>query len=178
MVFIVTQIFVLIAILIVLYLLTWFLPTDSPWSPWWSTSTEVSREIGRLARITKRDIFYELGSGTGTTIVTIVKEFGATAVGVESSKSRIWWSKMKAKKNNIPRDKVTFLRKDFFSVDLSPASVVYLYLVPRVITKLKKKLVKELKPGTRVISYIYPISYLPLVRHDKIQKIYVYKIKS
>jgi hypothetical protein len=183
MLFIISQLFFLIVILTLLYLLTWFLPTDSPWAPWWSTSAEVSRRLGKLVKIKKGDIFYELGSGTGTTIFIIAKEFGARVVGIESDWSRVIWSRfkfstMKPWDNEAinHRDTVTILQKSFFDVDLSPATIVYLYLVPRVIKKLQPKLLKELKPGTKVVSYIYQIDYLPLVIKDEMQQLYVYKI--
>jgi precorrin-6B methylase 2 len=175
MIFIITQTILLLIILLILYLLTWFLPKDSPWSPWWATSTEVSTIIGKLAKISKKDVFYELGSGTGTTVTVIAKEFGIHAVGIESSKSRVWWSNIKAKRNGVSKD-VSFVQKDFFKVDLSPASIVYLYLVPRVIEKLEQKLLKELKPGTKVISYIYPIPYLKQLKHNSKQQLFLYKI--
>src|SRR3989344_5740768 len=99
MYFIVSQTIILIIIFFLLWLITWFLPTDSPWSPWWATSTQVARRICRLAGLNKKDVFYELGSGTGTMAVVAAKEFGARVVGIESSKSRIWWSVRKVKRN-------------------------------------------------------------------------------
>lgn len=184
---IVSQAFTLLIIFFLLYVLTWFLPTDSPWTPWWTTSTAVAQKICKLSKLGKKDVFYELGSGTGTTVIVAAKEFGARAVGIESSKSRVWWSRMKAKRNGVSEN-VTFLQKDFFTVSLSspatlslarrasPPTVVYLYLVPRVIKKLKPKLLKELKPGTKVISHMYEIDYLPLLKEDNNLQLYVYKI--
>jgi SAM-dependent methyltransferase len=174
---IITEVVIFIIIIGLLYLLTWFLPTDSPWAPWWTTSLEKSRALCKLIRLGRRDVFYELGSGTGTTTVVVAKEFGAKVIGIESSKSRIWWSRMKAKRNGVSNN-LTFLQKDFFAVDLSPASVVYLYLVPRVIYKLKPKLLKELKPGTKVASLIYRIDYLPLLKKDEREQLYIYEIPS
>ena len=181
MFFIITQTIVLLIILFLLYLLTWFLPTDSPWSFWWTTNTEVSREIGKLAKVTKKDVFYELGSGTGTTVCVIAKEFGAKCVGIESDWSRVQWSKLKIfvqkQFSNLAIEQlndIKILKKSFYDVSLSPATVVYLYLVPRVIKNLKPKLLKELKPGTKVISYVYEIEYLKLVKKDEERQLYLY----
>lgn len=174
--FFLTQTIVLLLIFVLLYLLTWFLPTDSPWAPWWATSKEKSRALCKLLKLGKKDVFYELGSGTGTTLIVAAKEFGANVVGIESSVTRVWWSKLKSTIQQC--NNLTILRKDFFTVDLSPATVVYLYLVPRVIKKLKPKLLEELKPGTRVASYIYEIDYLPLVANDNKQQLYIYMIPS
>jgi ribosomal protein L11 methylase PrmA len=169
------QLITFLIIIGLLYLLTWFLPTDSPWAPWWTTSKEKSRLLCKMLKLGKKDIFYELGSGTGTTLSVAAKEFGAKTVGIESDALRVWWAKQKIKRLRVT-DKVSILKQDFFSIDLSPATVVYLYLVPRVITKLKPKLMKELKPGTRVVSYIYPIDYLPLVSENSNEQLYVYSI--
>ncbi len=123
MFFIISETLLLLIVLGLLYLITWFLPTDSPWAPWWSTSTEKSRALCRLAKLGKKDTLYELGSGTGTTLAVAAKEFGATCVGIESDRSRVWWAHQKMKRYGIS-DRVTLLQKDFFAVDLSPAYVV------------------------------------------------------
>jgi|WetSurMetagenome_2_1015567.scaffolds.fasta_scaffold224524_2 hypothetical protein len=187
MVFIITQTIILLIIIGLLYLLSWFLPTDSPWAPWWTTSKEKSKKLCKLLKLDKKDNFYELGSGTATTLCVAAKSFGVTCVGIESSKSRVWWSRRKVKRLGLS-EKVAIIQKDFFNVDLSlPASastalqagsatVVYLYLVPRVIKKLKPKLLKELKPGTKVASLVYKIDYLPLVAENKKEQLYIYKI--
>lgn len=174
--FIITQTIVFLLILVLLYLLTWFLPTDSPWAPWWATSKKKSRALCKLLKLGEKDVFYELGSGTGTTIAIAAKGYGATAVGIESSKTRVWWSRLKTKIQQC--NNVTILRDDFFCVNLSPATVVYLYLVPRVINKLKPKLLKELKPGTKVVSYVYKIDYLPLIKKDEKERLFIYRIPS
>lgn len=177
MYFIISQSLILLIVLFLLYILTWFLPTDSPWAPWWTTSKEKSRALCKLLKLNKKDVFYELGSGTGTTLIVAAKEFGANTVGIESSVTRVWYSKLKA--NLLAGLKnVKILRKDFFTVDLSPASVVYLYLVPRVIKKIKPKLLKELKPGTKVASYMYEIDYLPLFTEDEKEQLFIYQIPN
>jgi predicted RNA methylase len=176
--FIAVQIFVLLVILGLLYLLTWFSPKDSPWSPWWATSAIVARKVCRLVKLGKKDVLYELGSGTGTMLLVAAKEFKVKkAIGIESDASRVWWSKVKLQRNKLT-DVATVQQKDFFAVDLSPATVVYFYLVPRVIEKLKPKLLKDLKPGTKVVSYVYQIDYLPVFKKDIANEIYIYEIKK
>lgn len=177
MFFIIFQIGVFLIIVLLIYFLTWFLPTDSPWSPWWATSKEIARKVCKIAKVEKKDIFYELGSGTGTTVVIAAKEFGAKAIGIESDWSRITWSRWKADKSGVGK-KAIFIRNNFFDVSLKDATVIYLYLVPRVIKKLRAKLLRELKPGTRVVSYTYFIDYLPQVAIDEESQIFVYKIEK
>ena len=71
---------------------------------------------------------------------------------------------------------ISFIKKNLFDVALSEATVVYVYLIPKTLLKLKKKLLKELKPGTKVVSYRYQITYLPQIAEDKKSGLYVYEI--
>ncbi len=117
---------------------------------------------------------YELGSGNGTTLSIAAKEFGAKGVGIEIDPLRVWISKFFLKYHKIKN--VTIFRKSFFDVDLSDATIVYVYLVPKTLRKLKGKFLSELKPGTRVISLIYPITYLPIIGEDKENRLVMYEI--
>ncbi len=97
------------------------------------------------------------------------------AVGVEIDPVRDWIAKLQAKRNRVSAN-VTFLKQNLFAVDISPAAVVYVYLIPRVLLKLQTKFMTELKPGTRVVSYRYEIPYLPEIAFNKEQLIHVYEI--
>ncbi len=142
-----------IIILIVLFTFVW--PPDSPWSPWWRTRKRVARKACRLAEITDKDVVYELGSGDGEFILTAANEFRAKkAVGIEIDYSRYFIS---VTRNYFKKRKVKFVRKDFKKVKLNDATVVYFYLVPAVIKRIMPKLKKELKPGTKIISYRYEV---------------------
>lgn len=176
MVFILINIVLLIAIIVLLILLSWIWPPDSPWSPWWKTNKAVSRNICKLARIGKKDIFYELGSGNGTTLIIAIREFGVKkAVGIEIDPLRHYLSRYYAWYNKVTQS-LTLYKKSFFDIKIADATVVYVYLVPKALKKLQRKFLKELQPGTRIVSWIYPIDYLPLSREDKQKKIYVYTI--
>lgn len=153
-----------------------FWPPDSPWAPWWRTNKKVARAMCRLAKVGKDDIVYDLGSGDGTALVVAAKEFGATGVGIEIDPLRALISTLMIRITRAS-DKVKIVRKNFYDVDISKASVVFVYLVPRVLKKLKPKLLKELKPGTLLVSYRYKIS-LPLFSYDKTNDIYLYKIPA
>lgn len=160
---------------ILLYLLTWFWPPDSPWSPWWKTNKTAAHDACKLANITKKDIVYELGSGEGDFILTAAKEFGARAVGIEIDPTRYLYSKLRIFLSRIPKGQICVIKKDFKQVDISSATVVYMYLVPRALKDLMPKLKTELKPGTRVISYRYEID-LPLIAENKKHKYFLYKM--
>ncbi len=148
-------------------------PPDSPWAPWWKTSKKVARKMIKLANITKKDVVYELGSGDSDAIITL-SSVCAKGVGIEIDPLRYLISKIKVKlsKNN---KKVKLIRGNFFKEDLSEATVVFVYLVPKTLDKLIPKLKKELKKGTKVVSYRYKMN-LKEVKRDEENKLYLYII--
>lgn len=159
-------------IIVLLILLTFVWPPDSPWSPWWRTRKRVARSACRLAKITDNDIVYELGSGDGEFILTAADEFHAKkAVGIEIDYSRYFISTIR---NYYRKRKAHFIRKDFKKVKLNDATVVYFYLVPAVIKRMMPKLKKELKPGTRIVSYRYEVPML--VEKKKVSGLFLYVI--
>lgn len=162
-------------ILFLLVLLSMLWPPDSPWAPWWRTSNFIARAMCRIAGVTKDDIIYDLGSGDGSALLTAAQEFGAKGVGIEIDPVRVWVSQFRSQLR--PKEsRVNFLKKNFFDADISDASVVFVYLVPKALLRLKFKFAKELKPGTRVVSFRYQIPYLPLIKEDKLHQLYLYKI--
>ena len=161
-------------IVFLLILLSWFWPPDSPWTPWWRTNKKVARAMCLLAKINKKDVIYDLGSGTGTALIVATKEFGSKGVGIEIDPLRYLISKIKVKLNNLS-NKITIIKQNFYDVNISKASIVFVYLVPRVLERLRPKFLRELKPGTRIVSYRYEIN-LPLKSYDKANDIYLYKI--
>jgi ribosomal protein L11 methylase PrmA len=149
-------------------------PPDSPWSPWWRTNKEVARAICSLAEISSKDLVYDLGCGDGELITIASKEFGAQCVGIEIDPIRFLASGIRTRVNGI-WERVTLKRKNFHKEDLSKASIVVVYLVPRVLKLLRQKFMKELKPGTKIVSFRYKMA-LPLIKQDKKNKLYLYKI--
>lgn len=160
-------------IIILLVLLTWVWPPDSPWSPWWRTSKRVARIMCRLAKVSSKDVVYDLGSGDGSAIIVASKEFGAKAVGIEIDFTRCFIAQLRLRWEKV--ENVVVVKDNFHNQDLSKATVVFIYLVPRVLKKIVPKLLKELKPGTRIVSYVYTMN-LPVFAKDTKEKIYVYKI--
>jgi predicted RNA methylase len=161
--------------LVVLFLLlSMFWPPDSPWSPWWRTNKKVARAMCRLSKISYKDVVYDLGCGDGEALSIAANEFGASGVGIEIDPLRYIISKLRLKLSGLEK-KVKVIKKDFYEVNISKASVVFVYLVPRVLNKLKPKFIKELKKGSLIISYRYKID-LPLIKYDKYNEIYLYKI--
>lgn len=142
-------------------------PPDSPWAPWWRTSDKKIRIALKLAGVKKEDVVYDLGSGDGRSVIIAAKEFGAKGIGIEIDPLRFYLSKLFAKFNGVS-DKTKFIKKSFFDVDISDADVIFVYLVPKTLEKLKPKFLKELKPETRLISINYEIN-LPKVKSIVVQ---------
>jgi SAM-dependent methyltransferase len=166
---------VLIVIIgILLFLLSMLWPPDSPWSPWWRTTPQRARIECRLAKVKKGDVIYDLGSGEGTALIIAAKEFGATGVGIEIDPSRAFFSKIKVFLSSVS-NKIEIRRDSFWNQDISEATVVFMYLIPKTLIKLRPKFLKELRPGTRVVTFVYQMD-LPLFAKDEKAELYVYEI--
>lgn len=164
----------ILAIVFLLMVLSMVWPPDSPWAPWWRTNKKTARTMCRLAKVGKNDIVYDLGSGDGTALIVAAKEFGAKGVGIEIDPLRAFISTLLLYRNKVA-DKVQIKKKNFFDEDISKASVVFVYLVPRVLNKLLPKFKKELKRGTRIVSFRYAIN-LPSKEHDKENDLRLYVV--
>ncbi len=108
----------------------------------------------KLANVHKGDVVYDLGCGDGRIVITAAKQFGATGVGIDINPIRIKESLQNAHKAGVI-DRVTFSIGDLFTADIQEATVVALFLSHSVNLKLRPKLLRELKPGTRVVSYYW-----------------------
>lgn len=115
------------------------------------TPQNVVDKMLEVAKIQKTDVLYDLGCGDGRIVVTAAKKFGIKAKGFDLDPQRIRESKENAKKAGV-EDLVSFEQKDIFKVDLTPASVVTLYLLPELNVQLIPQL-EKLKAGSRVISH-------------------------
>lgn len=174
MVFLWINIILLVVIIFLFLVLSFVWPPDSPWAPWWRTNKKTARAICRLAKVSKKDLVYDLGSGDGTALMVAAKEFGAKGVGIEIDPLRSFVSSMLLRSNRL-QNKVRITRKNFFDVDISDATVVFVYLVPKALNRLLPKFKKELKKGTRIVSYRYEIK-LPLKKYDKENNIRLYVV--
>lgn len=123
---------------------------DVPYVP---TPREVVAEMLKLANISKDDIVYDLGCGDGRIVVAAAK-MGARGVGVDINPDRIRESRENAKEAGVI-DRVKFIEGDLFEANIKEATVVMLYLLPNVNLKLRQKLLRDLKPGTRIVSHNY-----------------------
>jgi tRNA G37 N-methylase Trm5 len=104
-----------------------------------------------LAEVKKGDVVYDLGCGDGRIVVTAAKKYGVKATGFDIDPQRITESNANVKENKV-EDLVTIKQQDIFTLDLSEASVVTLYLLPDLNVKLMPQLAK-MKPGSRIVSH-------------------------
>ena len=124
---------------------------DVPYVP---THEAIVERMLKMAGVGKDDMLYDLGCGDGRIVVTAARKYGARGVGYDIDPRRISESNENARKAGVT-DRVRFVQGDLFRADLSGATVVTLYLLPDVNLKLRPKLFRELKPGTRVVSHNY-----------------------
>jgi tRNA G37 N-methylase Trm5 len=116
------------------------------------TPQEVVERMLEVAKVGKGDVLYDLGSGDGRIPVTAAKKFGIRAVGIDIDPDRIREANENAKKNGVEK-LVKFRNEDLFRANFREATVVTLYLLPDLNVKLRPKLWRELKPGTRIVSH-------------------------
>jgi SAM-dependent methyltransferase len=126
-------------------------PAAEPSVPYVPTPQDVVERMLQIAKVGPGDYLIDLGSGDGRIVVTAARKHGARGFGVDLNPERIREANENARKAGVT-DKVAFYQRDLFETDLSEASVVTLYLLPRVNLALRPKLL-QLKPGTRVVSH-------------------------
>jgi ribosomal protein L11 methylase PrmA len=108
----------------------------------------------RLANVKSNDVVYDLGSGDGRIVIAAAKERGASGVGIDINPDRIREANQNAQKAGVS-DRVQFRQQDLFQTDFSKATVVTLYLLPELNVKLRPQLLRQLKPGTRIVSHAF-----------------------
>jgi SAM-dependent methyltransferase len=121
-------------------------------APFVPTPHEVVSRMLELAEIKQGDVLYDLGSGDGRIVVAAAKKFGIRAVGFEIDPVLVKDSRQIIKRAGL-EELVEIRERDIRTVDFSPASVVTMYLYPAANLRLRPVLMRELKPGSRVISH-------------------------
>jgi SAM-dependent methyltransferase len=119
------------------------------------TPQQVVDRMLELAKVTKDDVVYDLGCGDGRIVCTAARKYKCKAVGFDIDPDRIKDSEAnKAKESKETQKLITFEKKDIFTLDLSKATVVTLYLLPDLNVKLIPQL-KKLKKGARIVSHAF-----------------------
>jgi len=122
---------------------------DVPYVP---TPEPVVDAMLKLAQVKRGDVLYDLGSGDGRIVIAAAKRYGVRGTGVDIDPQRIREANANARVAGVA-GRVRFLNQDLFAIDFSEATVVTLYLLPRINLQLRPKLLAELRPGTRIVSH-------------------------
>ena len=125
-----------------------------------ATPQGVVEQMLGLANVKAGDVVYDLGCGDGRVVITAAKQDGVRAVGIDIDPERIRQSMENARKAGV-ENRVSFRNEDLFEADIGEATVVSLYLLHALNLKLRPKLWKELKPGTRIVSHNFGMGDWP-----------------
>ena len=129
------------------------------------TPQDVVDKMLELAQVKKENLLYDLGCGDGRIVVTAAKRFGCRAVGFDIDPRRVEESLQNVRKNKVGH-LVKIEQKDIFTLDLSKADVITLFLLSRLNVKLIPQL-EKLKSGSRIVSHNFPMGR---VKPDKVVK--------
>jgi len=135
-------------------LLVWARQSAAPQklAPYVQTPQEVVERMLQLAQVGRNDVVYDLGCGDGRLVITAAKKYGARGVGVDFDPNLVKESRANAEKAGVAA-LVEFRDQDALTVDVSPATVVTLYLLTSSNLKLRPILTKALRPGARIVSH-------------------------
>jgi len=150
-------------------------------APYVPSPPPVVERMLALADVSKQDTVYDLGSGDGRIVIKAAQQFGAKAVGIEIDEKLVGKARKRIAELKLD-DRVHILQKDLMEVDLSPASVVTLYLLWTSNKKIRPNLEKSLQAGSRVVSHDFliegwkPIKTEKLTGQGRTHTIYLYEI--
>jgi SAM-dependent methyltransferase len=148
--------------------------------PYVRTPANVVSAMLKLAGVKASDIVYDLGCGDGRIVIAAAKDYGAHGVGIDIDPERIQEARENARKAGVEA-LVKFEVNDLFATDIHNATVVALYLLPDVNLRLRPKLLKELKPGTRIVSHDFHMGDWKPEKHELVDagsSIYLWRIPA
>ena len=136
--------------------------TAGPYVP---TPWPIVDELLKLGSIKKPDYLIDIGSGDGRLVIEAAKRYGASGLGIDIQAPLVELATANAAKEGVS-DRVEFVVDDIFQTGLlSRATIVTVYLLPSIMGKLVPKLLKDLKPGTRIVSHDYALEGM---KYDKV----------
>lgn len=150
----------LVALLLAALMWTPGLAQDYGDTPYVQTPQVVVDRMLEVAKVTARDYVIDLGSGDGRMVITAAKRYGARGFGVDLDRRLVTLSNSNAAKAGVAK-RAVFYERDIYETDLTPASVVTIYLLPEVNLMMRPRLFAMLKPGTRVVSHDYDMGEWP-----------------
>jgi SAM-dependent methyltransferase len=135
---------------------SWEPPPTTDGGPFVPTPWLILDEMLKLAEIRRDDTVYDLGSGDGRLVIAAAERHGARGVGVERHRDLVLYSRTQAERRGVA-DRVAFVEGDVLQADVRGATVVMMYLLPRLVVQLVPKLRAELPVGARIVSHDYPL---------------------
>jgi len=124
--------------------------------PYVPTPQYIVDRMLQMASVSGKDYVIDLGSGDGRIVITAARRFGARGMGVDISEKLVDLATTNSHKEQVA-DLVKFVRQDAFNTDISPASVLTLYLLPKFVLELRARMLNQLKPGSRIVSHDYSL---------------------
>jgi protein-L-isoaspartate O-methyltransferase len=125
--------------------------------PFITTPPEVVERMLTMAATRPGDLVVDLGSGDGRIVIAAAQNFGARGMGIELDAALVEKSRNAARAAGV-EDKVSFVHGDVLVADISRATVVTVYLLPALMTKLQSRFIDELAPGTRIVSHAFTMT--------------------
>ena len=122
--------------------------------PFITTPGDVVERMLQLAGTGPGDLVIDLGSGDGRIVIAAAEKFGARGLGIELDGGLVEKSRENARRANVA-DRVSFVRGDVLAADISPATVVTVYLLPGLMDRLQLRFLEHLRPGTRIVSHAF-----------------------
>ena len=165
--------FFLILLIIIFFIFTfWTVLVGAGWEP---TPMPVVYRMLSLAEVKPGDVVYDLGCGDGRVIITAVCKFGAQAVGIEIDPLRYFITRIRIRRRRLD-SKIQLVWGNFIQQDLRSATVVGIFLSSRANSRLEEKFSQELRPGTRIVSYYWPMKKWNPKFVDYENRIYLYQV--
>jgi ribosomal protein L11 methylase PrmA len=164
---------VLIITIIVGYFLSTFL-TGAGYEP---VPNRILSEMIEFSQPTSGTHVFDLGSGFGRIIIAVAERTGADCTGVEVDPIKVWWTKRRIRAKGL-QGRVRVLRQNLLEADLSSADIIFVFLWEGIMQKLEEKATREMKEGSRIVSYYHPIRDWVPDREDAKNKVYLYTVRT
>jgi len=152
----------------------WSAPLGAGWEP---TSRDRVRKMLEMSGAGPSDVVYDLGSGDGRIVVEAARRYHARAIGVEADPFRVLYSRLTISILHL-QDRARIVWGNFFHIDLHEATIVTLFLSQWTNRKLESKLMAELKPGARVVSYEWTLDGWTPTARDAYAHLSLYVIEG